>query len=189
MKIILLRHGVTLWNRERRLQGCIDLPLTKEGEAQIYNTGRRLAEYGLQIDRIIASPLQRTYKTAQMIASVLNYPEKNIVKEPDLVERGLGVCEGMLMEEVKMKYPDHNYPGMETIEELYSRVKKVIRRCEESYPDENILLVTHGGTVRALLTVLTQGSIPYSASDAWLENGQMCLLEKQGSDWEILIKE
>lgn len=189
MKIILLRHGETMWNREQRLQGCKDLPLTKEGEAQIYDTGRRLAEYGLQIDRIIASPLQRTYKTAQTIASELNYPEENIVKDQDLVERGLGVCEGMLIEEVKIKYPDRNYPGMETIEELCARVKKVITRCEESYPDENILLVTHGGTVRALLTVLTQGIIPYSGNEAWLENGKMCLLEKQGSDWEILIKE
>ncbi len=189
MKIILLRHGETMWNRERRLQGCKDLPLTKEGEGQIYNTGRRLAEYDLKIDRIIASPLQRTYKTAKIVANALNYPLENIVNDADLVERGMGVGEGMLYEEAVSKYPDHNYPGMETIEELCSRVKRVIDRCERSYSDKTVLLVTHGGTIRALLTVLTKGNIPYSGNEAWLENGNICLLGKQGKAWEVIMKE
>ncbi len=106
-----------------------------------------------------------------------------------MVERGLGVCEGMLIEEVRAKYPDHKYPGMESLEELCSRAEKVVTRCEESYQDENILLVTHGGTIRALLTVLTHGNIPYSGKTAWLENGCMCLMEKQENGWEMLIKD
>ena len=68
MKIILIRHGETIWNKESRLQGCTDIPLAPAGYEQLCVTGEHLAKIGLPIDQILSSPLQRAHKSAEIIA-------------------------------------------------------------------------------------------------------------------------
>ena len=62
MKIILLRHGETIWNTEHRLQGCKDIPLIASGAEQITRTGKHLAAAYPAFDLILSSPLQRARK-------------------------------------------------------------------------------------------------------------------------------
>ena len=94
MKIILLRHGETIWNKESRLQGQRDIPLSDIGAEQIRTTGAHLAASGIHIDHILSSPLQRARKSAEIIAHALNYPIENITSSTLFMERSFGECEG-----------------------------------------------------------------------------------------------
>ncbi len=185
MKIILLRHGESVWNKERRFQGYKDIPLTLEGEEQIRQAGKNLAGTKITIDQIIASPLGRTRRSAEIIAEEIRFPLEKIESEPLWIERGLGVCEGMTFDEAWHKYPDKNYPGMETIEELCSRVEKAITKCIQKYPEQNLLIVSHNGTIKGLIEVLTNGGIRFNDKISGIDNGSYFLLEKSECGWTI----
>ena len=133
MKIILLRHGETIWNKESRLQGQRDIPLSDIGAEQIRTTGAHLAASGIHIDHILSSPLQRARKSAEIIAHALNYPIENITSSTLFMERSFGECEGFTYGEALAKYPDGNYPGMETLEELYARAQAAIDYLGKNY--------------------------------------------------------
>ena len=187
MKIILVRHGETTWNKESRLQGCTDIPLAPAGYEQLRLTGEYLAKAGIPIDRILSSPLQRARKSAEIIAEKINYPAENILAAPLFIERGFGECEGMVYSDALTKYPDGNYPGMETFEELFERAEKAIHQCEDAYPDQTILVTAHGAIIKAILVVLTHGQIGYFDKDVWIENGSCCLLDGNTDNWTISI--
>ena len=187
MKIILLRHGETIWNKEGRLQGCQDTPLSDTGAEQIRTTGAHLASSGIHVDRILSSPLQRARKSAEIIADAINYPAERISTSPLFLERGFGECEGFTYEEAMAKYPDGNYPGMETLEELYVRAQAAIDYLEENYRGQTILVASHGAFIKSVLGVVTNGRIAYFDKDVWIENGTYCLLEKTKADWNVSI--
>ena len=123
MKIILLRHGETIWNKERRLQGCQDIPLSDQGQEQMRRTGKQLAQIFPHIDQILTSPLLRARESARLIAQELHYPPQGIIKAHLFTERNFGAGEGLTYEEALARYPDSNYPGMETLEELFHRAE------------------------------------------------------------------
>ena len=121
MKIILLRHGETIWNKEGRLQGCQDIPLSDIGAEQIRTTGAHLAASGIHIDHILSSPLQRARKSAEIIAAAINYPGERISTSPLFLERGFGECEGFTYEEAMAGFEagathvTHLFNGMEPL--------------------------------------------------------------------------
>lgn len=187
MKILLMRHGETIWNQEGRLQGQCDIPLGENGIKQIRRIGNYLASTGESIDLILSSPLQRACKSAEIIAEAIGYPKKQIAACDLFLERAFGECEGLIYEEALTKYPDGNYPGMETLDELYARAAKAIRYCEEQFPDTTLLITSHGAFIKAVLVVLTHGRIEYFAQNVWINNGDYCILERAGEDWKISI--
>ena len=187
MKIILLRHGETIWNKEGRLQGCQDIPLSDAGAEQIRTTGAHLAASGIHIDHILSSPLQRAQKSAEIIADAINYPAESITTSPFFLERGFGECEGFTYEEALAKYPDGNYPGMETLEELYARARAAIDYLEKNYHGQTILVASHGAFIKSVLGVVTNGRIAYFDKDVWIENGTYCLLEKTEAGGNVSI--
>ena len=187
MKIILLRHGETIWNKEGRLQGQQDIPLSEIGAEQIRTAGAHLAASGIHIDQILSSPLQRARKSAEIIARELQYHTENIVCSDYFLERGFGECEGFTYEEAIAKFPDGNYPGMETLEELYARAQAAIDYLEKNYHGQTILVASHGAFIKSVLGVVTNGRIAYFDKDVWIENGTYCLLEKTQADWKVSI--
>ena len=161
MKIILLRHGETIWNKEGRLQGQRDIPLSEIGAEQIRTAGVNLAVSDMHIDHILSSPLQRARNSAEIIAHALNYPIEDIMLSPFFLERSFGECEGFTYEEALAKYPDGNYPGMETLEELYARARAAIDYLEKNYHGQTILVASHGAFIKSVLGVVTNGRIAY----------------------------
>lgn len=187
MKIILLRHGETVWNKERRLQGCRDIPLAEDGMKQIRQAGKYLAESDITVDLVLTSPLQRARRSAEIIADEIHYPTSQIRTAPLFTERSFGECEGLVYEEAQKRYPDGNYPGMETLDQLYDRAEAAIRDCCLCYPDKTILVAAHGAIIKAVLVVLTGGKIDYFTPDVWIENGSFCILEKNGESFQISL--
>lgn len=177
MKLILLRHGETVWNKERRLQGQTDIPLSPEGIRMIREAADNLTTLQIHIDRILSSPLGRAMETARHIASHIDYPENAILADPLFTERSFGAGEGLTYEEAMARYPDNTYPGMESLEELTQRACCAINRCMHLYSDETVLVTSHGAMIKAVLCALTRGKIGYFDEDIWIENGSFCVLE------------
>lgn len=134
-KIILIRHGETVWNREGRKQGHGDSALTAKGEQQAKAIGNALLNSGLLDDesRIVCSPLGRTKSTAEIICAEAHIGDDKIEFEKRLMESDHGEWEGMTTSEIEAKYPGqlaerkHNhwtyrFPKGESYADLETRV-------------------------------------------------------------------
>jgi uncharacterized phosphatase len=168
--IYLVRHGETDWNRERRIQGATDIPLNDTGRAQAMATGRLLSTRSW--DAIIASPLARARETAEIIASAANHPGLHLLDE--IVERRYGDAEGLTYEQVEERFPgDMDVPGRETRDAVAERVIPALVSLAEQYRGRSIVVVSHGGVIRAvLLHAATQAHQDDLASDP-IRNGSV----------------
>lgn len=143
--ILLARHGETDWNRESRWQGWANPPLNDTGRAQARALARQLAD--VTLDAVYASDLRRAFETAEIVAQPHNVP---VVADPGLREIDVGSWSGLTQDEVKSRYPDGTRPDGESRTEHAGRVLAAVERIARRHPGARILLVTHGGTMRAL---------------------------------------
>ena len=181
MNIYLLRHGETDWNKEERIQGHTDIPLNRKGRMQITQTAKGLAGICPDIDLVICSPLVRARESAEIAAKGLHYPTDRIIVEPMLIERCFGEAEGLTAEEREEKYPNYHYsdtgyyfPGMEPFDDLMKRARAALERIMEISQDkENILAVSHGAILAAIITSVTGGKIPYFSDTISLDSGSL----------------
>lgn len=181
MNIYLLRHGQTDWNLEGRIQGHTDIPLNQHGKMQIAQTVEGLSGICPNMDLILCSPLSRARESACIAAEMLNYPKDRIIEEPLLIERCFGEAEGLTAAEREEKYPNYHYsdisyyfPGMESFEELMKRARNLFKRIEDIYKDrENILAVSHGAILAAVITAVTDGGIEYFSDAISLDSGSL----------------
>lgn len=151
MKIYIIRHGQTNWNKKGIIQGQKDIELNETGIKQAENQIETFNEKN--IDLIISSTLTRASLTAQIIS---REKETKIIYDERLKERNFGDYEGTLSNfnedylynlEINV-----NEKNVETAKELYSRVKNLLDEINKKYNNKTILLVTHGGTTRAIET-------------------------------------
>ena len=185
MKIVLIRHGETKWNQELRLQGKTDIPLSPEGIEQMKAAGEILRQkLPFSIDCIVSSPLIRAIQTAEILSEALGLDPEAIQVEPLFIERCFGAGEGMRYEEARAKYPDDNFPGMETLEELRARAEAAIAHCAACYPDRNVLVTSHGAMIRGVLMAASKGAISYFDKRYWIHNGSYCILEQTEDGWD-----
>ena len=155
----LLRHGQTAWNREKRIQGSGNSPLTAEGIASCRKWGRYLAASGTTWQRIIVSPLQRARETAELVNEALQIP---IACDEGIREQDWGDWEGRTLGQIKIDCPgkleeltrlgwDFRPPGGESRKELLHRVLASLKRSGAQWPGENLLIISHLGVVKSLL--------------------------------------
>lgn len=180
MDIYLLRHGETDWNKKRLLQGHTDTLLNEKGRRQVEETARKLADLGIRMDAIVASPLKRAGESAAIAARVLGYPQEKIVVEELLIERGFGEGEGMVLEEMKARFPDRDCPGMESKEALIERAGLALRKITETFGDvERVLLAAHGAILFALLEAASEEPIPYQGRSVCIKQGSIYLIRQE----------
>ncbi len=156
MRLLLVRHGLTLSNVQGRYTGQSDVPLTDVGERQAEAVGRRLASENL--DAIVSSDLSRARNTARAIAHYHHLP---IHEDPDLREVSLGEWEGLTYREVSTLYremvkqrrenPDFPAPGGESFLHVRDRVARARIRWQSHYPDATVVWVTHAGVIEVAI--------------------------------------
>jgi broad specificity phosphatase PhoE len=147
--ILLARHGETDWNRDRRVQGHSDQPLNETGRTQSHALADDLE--GLPVEAVYSSDLARAFETARIVADRLGLP---VTALRDLREKNFGSWEGLTDEEVFRRFPEArggSWGDGETPEELSERVLRALRRIAVEHPDGEVLVVAHGGPLRALL--------------------------------------
>jgi probable phosphoglycerate mutase len=161
-ELIMIRHGVTSWNKERRFQGQIDIPLDNEGLRQANLLGQALA--GARLAAIYASDLARARQTAEPLAAALGLP---VVAEPGLRERHYGAFEGKTWDELhhahpqdfarwRAREPDFALPGGgETLLALHDRVEATMRALAARHPGASLVAVTHGGVLDCAYRIAT----------------------------------
>lgn len=154
MKLILIRHGQTDLNTKRVYQGKrTDEELNELGKIQAQKTAEYLKDF--DFDFIISSPLKRAMRTAQIINE---YHHKEIKTEDEITERDFGDFEGV-------SYDDVNYPKIreENTYEKYEvehpiafkkRVQTFLDDIHREHFEKTILIVSHGGTLKMLLSIL-----------------------------------
>ena len=160
IEILLIRHGETAWNAEKRLQGHLDIPLNAEGERQAAALGAALANEPL--DAIFSSDLRRAMQTAQAVADVQG---KTVSIDPGLRERCFGAFEGLQYHEIEARYPEAyaawrardrhaRYPSgkhvAETLDEFFNRVTGTVDRILRQGNYRKVAVVTHGGVLDCL---------------------------------------
>lgn len=146
--LYLVRHGETDWNRARRIQGRTDIPLNATGREQARLTGMLLTRR--PIARLVASPLSRARETAEIIAAELGLPGPEL--RDAFVERDYGDAEGLSFHEIDRLFPEGTpVPGRETREQVAARVLPALLAVASDHPGEAIVVVSHGGAIRAAL--------------------------------------
>lgn len=155
MDLILLRHGETIHNHQRRY--CSDdCPLSEEGIIQMERASDKI--HKMIIDRVMVSPLARTRESFEIIRKYHNLPFEivNDIKEVDAGKlKGKTFEEGMNLypEEVEdylFDYIETPLPGGESIQEAYERAGKILKNIRNY--SGNILMVTHGGFISLILS-------------------------------------
>lgn len=159
MKLYIIRHGQTKWNKEMRLQGWNNSDLTQHGVENAEKLSQRLKD--IDFDYIYSSTQRRAIETANIIKGER---DTEIVQLEGLREIGFGSWEGMKIEDINLKYSNEyntyiNKPHLyrpvdgESFQELFSRVKDSLERIL-SKKGENILIVCHGVTIKALFSII-----------------------------------
>jgi broad specificity phosphatase PhoE len=155
LKLILVRHGETLWNRENRIQGHTDVELSDYGRMQVEKLALSMVKD--KIDAIYSSPLKRAYDTAQAIA---RFHDTEIKVEPKLRELNHGDFESLTIQELKESHgaflkewienPASVFmPNGESLAQVQERVWDVMGMILETSRDT--LVVSHG---MAIMTIL-----------------------------------
>jgi broad specificity phosphatase PhoE len=147
--ILLARHGETDWNVERRVQGHVDRPLTERGRAQAVALADALR--GERIDAVYSSDLARARDTARIVADSIG---SSVAELPELREKNFGTWEGLTDSEVLDRFPHArgtSWGDGETSEELAARVVGALQRIARDHPGGQVLVVAHGGPLRAAL--------------------------------------
>jgi alpha-ribazole phosphatase len=156
-ELVLVRHGETVWNRDRRIQGHTDIGLSEEGHEQARRVASRLAREPIRA--IYTSDLSRACQTARPVAKTLGLP---VNMSPLLREVGFGAWEGLTVAEVEARWPEeyaawrqdsvsYRPPDGEQIEELQERTLACVAEILTAHPGESVVVVGHGGSVKAIL--------------------------------------
>ena len=152
--ILLARHGESDWNRDRRWQGHADRPLTDHGREQARELAERLATTDL--DAVYSSDLERARDTAAIVAEPHRLPVREL---PALREVDVGSWSGLTRAEAEEQFPDayrrwidgsEGWHDGETYEQLSGRVVGAVLEIAERHPGDRVLLVAHGGSIRAI---------------------------------------
>lgn len=190
-RVFLLRHGLTDWNAERRLQGHLDHPLNAIGHRQARQLGQALADE--DIAAIYSSDLLRARQTAAPLAQALALP---VHTDPMLRERHFGHLEGLSYQEIDERFPEDargwrlREPGFapgggETLSHFYDRTVAAVARLAAPHAGESIALFSHGGLLDCLHRAAT--GLDLQAPRSWqLRNASINRLLYTGSGFVLV---
>ena len=158
MKLHLVRHGETEWNKLGRFQGQQDIALNPRGLAQAKETARAMADDG--VIALYSSPLQRTMQVANEISRLTSVP---VVPLPGVKELNLGELEGVTGEEMRTIWPDVysawsqdpgtlSMPKGESLSQLQDRAWRSLQEVEKAHSgDDVIVVVSHNFAIRTMI--------------------------------------
>ncbi len=156
-EIILIRHGETEWNSQRRMQGHSNSDLSSVGKAQIQALGQWMKN--VPFDLIYSSDSLRAKQTAEAITQFSGH---ELQFDQRLREKNLGVFEGLTSEEARERHPEvfrlfktagskYVIDEGESTQQLQDRALEIVNEIRIKHPEERVLLVTHGGFIRVVM--------------------------------------
>ena len=170
-ELVLVRHGETPWNRERRLQGHLDIGLNEAGQRQAGAVGRRLARE--RIDALYTSDLQRARQTAEAITRATGLAAQ---ADDRLRERSYGVFEGHCIDDLARHFPAQHADWQarrvdaviergETLRAFHRRIATALDGIARRHPGQRVVLTVHGGVLDCAYRLATD--TPLDTRRAW----------------------
>lgn len=160
-KLILVRHGQSLWNLEDRFTGWVDVPLTEKGRAEAVKAGEKLKE--ISIDVAYTSGLQRAQLTLELIQQGMGR-EIPVIRDPALNERHYGDLQGLNKTRTAAKFGDEQVkiwrrsfdippPNGESLKDTAARTLPFFRACilGDIAQGKDVLVVAHGNSNRSIV--------------------------------------
>lgn len=193
MQLLLIRHGETAANAERRVQGHLDVPLSGRGLRESERLAGRVAE--LPVAALYSSPLRRARQTADAIAEQLSL---EIEERDELMERDVGALSGLVWDEVMERYPEFiraraepnptiDVPGYELDDAFNLRVHTVLEAIIARHPEQTVAVVTHGGVIasfcRQTLQIEAGRPAPFD-----IGNGSINVFDIQDGEFDPLTR-
>lgn len=194
IRLFITRHGETRWNSEGRMQGWNNSNLTEKGIYQAELLGKRLAQY--DIDEIYTSPLQRAIDTTNIIS---NGRKISIIQDSRLKEIHMGKWEGKLICEIKRDNPKEfhdfcNNPKLcnpcmgESFSDIYNRISSFLEEIIKNSDGKNVLIVTHGVTLKAIMCYFSNEPIEKAWSNEVMGQTSLTIVEIYGQETKIQIR-
>jgi len=157
MNLYVVRHGQTIWNVEKKVQGITDIPLTDKGRKEAKELQELIST--LNIDVVISSPLERARETAKILVD----SSLPINTDDRIKERDWGMNEGAYLDTVDTidcwdVILNTKVQNIECVQDFMYRVSSFIEDIKIRYKDKNILIVTHSAVSRVIHYLL--GTIP-----------------------------
>ncbi len=190
MRLLLVRHGETQWNTERRFMGQDDSPLTDRGETQAMAVAERLRHEA--VDLLMSSDLGRARSTALRIAHACGL---DVQLDRRLRERHVGVLQGLRVEEARERFPEAftelrqlgaclRIPGGESAEQVETRLQSFLDEMCTYSPDTTVVAVTHGAILMTFLRMVL--AIP-RGTETRVAFGNTCICEFRSRQrvWEL----
>ncbi len=192
-KLVLMRHGQSLWNLENRFTGFKDVPLTQQGEEEAIAGGEKMEDAGMIDDEgenvfggIFTSTLERAIYTAEL---ALNIRRDRFIMDDDLRERDYGDLTGLNKAETAKQYGEEQVkiwrrsydvppPNGESLKDVVNRVRPYYdRKIKPLLLDgKNVFIAAHGNTLRAALIILKVRT-PDNINEAEIPTGAPLVFE------------
>ena len=176
-----LRHGATDWNRQGLFQGRTDNPLNEDGLKQAHEAAELLRSVG--IGRIIASPLLRALKTAEIIAAAISAP---LTIDHGIIEFDFGSFEGLPVRDLMIKHGVTSATGLVSIlpadgeawDAMAERALRCVSAWLDRHPDDDLLFVCHDAVMQGMAK---------SLSGSYFKNshGKPFRYIRDGADWRV----
>lgn len=195
MELYIVRHGQTVWNAQKLLQGSVDIELNENGRQLAGLTGEALEN--VHFDKIYSSPLIRAYETACLIRGHRNIP---IIRDERLKELSFGINEGkdfsmLLQDETDPFHYFFDRPELyrapergETLEAICQRGKDFLETTvEKEYMDcERIMIVAHGAMNKALMCHIKKHGVDKFWSGGLQKNCNVIIVKLDENGYSVL---
>lgn len=192
MRLILVRHGETAWNAERRYQGHRPIPLNERGRMQATRAGMRLQTVA-PIRAVYGSDLARAWETTLIIGTIIGLQPQPL---PDLREIDDGDWAGFTPDELLVRFPDHMAAmrlapditarlGGESYAQMQGRIVRAFEHVAALHAGETVVAVSHGGAIRALVCHLLGAPLAHFGR-LWLDNGAFVEIVAHNDEWRVL---
>ena len=174
MNLYVVRHGETIWNVERKVQGITDIPLTEKGMKEAEELQELIST--LNIDVVISSPLERARETAKILVDF----KLPINTDDRIKERDWGMNEGALIDAVDRwdcwdVVLNTKVQNIECVQDFMYRVSNFIEEIKIKHKDKNVLIVTHSAVSRVIHYLL--GTIPEDANLSRIDIPNLRIIE------------
>ncbi len=190
-RVCLVRHGETDWNREKRVQGQIDIDLNARGEMQAQALALALREY--RFTAAYSSDLARAWRTARIALADL---EIAVVPAPTLRERHFGILQGLTAAEASVanpsahrrhmeRNPDYDYETGESLNSFADRVLAGLGALATRHAGSSVVAFTHGGVLDVMYRAATGRRID-APRDFLLGNAALNWLEYRSGKWHVI---
>ena len=192
-RLLLIRHGYSTGNKEKRFSGQIDLPLSEQGKHQ----AELVCDYiqkNYKVDAIYSSDLVRAVDTVKPLSLALSIPTQTY---PELREINEGIWQGQLMTDVAEKYPEdfarykenlglYQFEGGECYTTLLERLKPMMEKIISENPEKTVVIGTHGAVVRGLACVWQGIPLERLEETPRVPNGTLTEVEIEGANARLV---